>query len=165
MSWKVDWACNGQDYFIDWNWSYLFMIYLNLQPYKFADYLTHRDCLNDDKLRHEVDLCYDTLLREIEDPSPGGGDPYSTVYLACTWVRRYMGMKYQKSLWSVWGPFYWHWLTSIPAWISSHILNKVWDEITYPLSNFITFTVEVWEGLSNFIPHFIMDVITSPCWD
>ena len=26
-------------------------------------------------------------------------------------------------------------------------------------------TVEVWECISNFIPHFIMDMITYPCWD
>ena len=26
-------------------------------------------------------------------------------------------------------------------------------------------TVEVWEWISNFIPYFMMDVITYPCWD
>ena len=35
------------------------------------------------------------------------------------------------------------WLTSIPAWISNHMLNKVWDEITYPYLNFNGATVEV----------------------
>ena len=29
-------------------------------------------------------------------------------------------------------PFYEHWLTLIPAWISNYIHYKVWDEITYP---------------------------------
>ena len=43
--------------------------------------------------------------------------------------------------------------------------NKVWDEITYPFSYFNGATVEVWEWISKFIPHFIMDVITYPCWD
>ena len=43
--------------------------------------------------------------------------------------------------------------------------NKVWDEIIYPLPNFNGATVEVWEWRSNFIPHFIMDVICNPCWD
>ena len=37
--------------------------------------------------------------------------------------------------------------------------NKVWDEITYPFPNFNCSTVEVWEWISNFIPHFIIDVI------
>ena len=26
-------------------------------------------------------------------------------------------------------------------------------------------TVEVWEWISSFVPLFIMDVITYPCWD
>ena len=34
------------------------------------------------------------------------------------------------------GPFYWHGLTSIPAWISDCMQKKVWDEITYLLPNF-----------------------------
>ena len=52
-------------------------------------------------------------------------------------------------------PFYKHGLTLIPAWISDHILSKVWDEIIYPFSNFNDCTVEVGEWISNFIPHFI----------
>ena len=62
-------------------------------------------------------------------------------------------------------PFYYHGLTSIPAWISNHIRYSVWDEITYQLPNFISATVEVWEWISNFIPHLTMHVITFPCWD
>ena len=61
------------------------------------------------------------------------------------------------------GPFYKHGLTSIPVWIRNYKSSKVWDEITYPFPN--GETVEVWERLSNFIPHFIMDVITYPCQD
>ena len=38
--------------------------------------------------------------------------------------------------------------------------SKVWDEIIYPFSNFNGCTVEVWEGISNYIPHFILGVIT-----
>ena len=38
--------------------------------------------------------------------------------------------------------------------------RKVWDEITCPFPNFNSSTVEVWEWISNFIPHIIMDVIT-----
>ena len=47
--------------------------------------------------------------------------------------------------------------------------------ITYPVKcvmkllihsqNFNGCTVEVREWASNFIPYFIMDVITYPCWD
>ena len=45
------------------------------------------------------------------------------------------------------------------------MLGKVWDEITYPFLNFNGAAVEVLEWISNYIPHFIMDVITYPCWD
>ena len=44
---------------------------------------------------------------------------------------------------------------------------KVWDEITYPFPNVngVTgATVEIWEWIRNFIPHFIGQVITYPCW-
>ena len=40
------------------------------------------------------------------------------------------------------------------------MLGKVLDEITYAFPNFNSATVEVWEWISNFIPHFIMDVIS-----
>ena len=53
----------------------------------------------------------------------------------------------------------------IPAWISNHMPSKMWDENIYPFLNFNGCTVEVWEWISNFIPHFIMDMITYPCWD
>ena len=43
--------------------------------------------------------------------------------------------------------------------------SEMWDEFTYPFLNFNSATVEVWEWLGNFIPHFIMDGITYPCWD
>ena len=56
-------------------------------------------------------------------------------------------------------------LTLIPAWITYHMPGKVCDEITYPFPNFNGCTVEVWEWKTNFIPHFIMDLITYPCWD
>ena len=46
-----------------------------------------------------------------------------------------------------------------------HLPSKVWDEITYPLQNLNGEAVEVLEWISNFTPHFIMDVITYPCWD
>ena len=51
-------------------------------------------------------------------------------------------------------------LTLKPVWISNNMFSKVWDEIIYPLPNFKGITVEVWEWINTFIPHFIMDVIT-----
>ena len=36
---------------------------------------------------------------------------------------------------------------------------------TYPFPNFNGYTAEVWEWKNNFIPHFIMDVLTYSCWD
>ena len=56
-------------------------------------------------------------------------------------------------------------VTLIPAWISSYVSSKVWDEITYPFPNFNSCTIEVWEWICNFISHFTGHVITYPCWD
>ena len=39
------------------------------------------------------------------------------------------------------------------------------DEITYPFLNFNGSTVEVYERISNFIPHFAGHVITYPGTD
>ena len=49
--------------------------------------------------------------------------------------------------------------------VSNHMLSKVWPEITYPLTHFNTCTAEVWECISNFIPQFIIVVITHPYWN
>ena len=38
---------------------------------------------------------------------------------------------------------------------TNYIYNKVWDEITHPFSNFNTFTIEVWEWISNLLPYVI----------
>ena len=43
--------------------------------------------------------------------------------------------------------------------------SKVWGEITYHFPNFNGCTAEVWEWMSNFIPHILMDVITYPSSD
>ena len=55
-----------------------------------------------------------------------------------------------------WGPFYWHELTLITAWISNYIHYKMWDDITYlfpkqPLN---------WEWINNFIQHLTRHMIT-----
>ena len=64
-----------------------------------------------------------------------------------------------------WGSFYQHGLTLISAWISNYIHYKVWDGIIYPFRNFNGCTVEVWEWISNFIPHFTRYVNIYPFWD
>ena len=52
----------------------------------------------------------------------------------------------------------WWWLIS--AWISNYIHNKVWTELLIHSQTSTVATVEVWEWISNFIPHFMMNVIT-----
>ena len=42
----------------------------------------------------------------------------------------------------------------LPTWISNYIQYNVWGESTYPFPNFKFGTVEVWEWMSNLIPHF-----------
>ena len=34
------------------------------------------------------------------------------------------------------GTYYWYEFISVLAWISNHMLSKVWDEITYSYANF-----------------------------
>ena len=55
------------------------------------------------------------------------------------------------------------WISFNPSLNICCIHYEVWDEITYPFPNFNGCSVEVWEWISNFIPHLI--VITYPCWD
>ena len=70
-----------------------------------------------------------------------------------------------QALTCCWSPFYKHGLTLIPAWISNYIHYKVWDEFISPFPNFNSVAVEVWEWISNFVPHFTGHVITYLCWD
>ena len=79
-----------------------------------------------------------------------------------------------NSWWILIGGRCWHynpgtplltWFNLNPSWISNHMRGTVWGEITDPFPNFNASTVEVWEWISNFIQHFIMDLITYPCWD
>ena len=58
-----------------------------------------------------------------------------------------------------------HELTLIPALVSNYIHYKMSGEIIHPNSNFNGCTVEAWECMSNFIPHFIGHVITYPLWN
>ena len=49
--------------------------------------------------------------------------------------------------------------------MSNYMGSKLWDEITYPFPNFNGATIGVWEWVSYFISHIIMDVITYSSWD
>ena len=63
------------------------------------------------------------------------------------------------------GPLYEHELTLIRVWINNYLPSNVWDGIIHQFPNFNGCAVEVWEWVSNFILHFIMDVTTHLCWD
>ena len=56
-------------------------------------------------------------------------------------------------------------LNKTQAWISHHMLIKVWDKCTYPFPNFNGATVEAWEWMSNFFSDFTRYLITYPCCD
>ena len=58
-----------------------------------------------------------------------------------------------------------HGLPLIPALMSNHIPSKLWDGIADPFPSFNHATVKVWEWICNSITHFIMELITYPCWD
>ena len=62
-------------------------------------------------------------------------------------------------------PFTDHGFILFPAWVSDYIHYKVRVEVTYSFPNFTGATVEVWECMNYFIPHFTGHVITYPCWD
>ena len=53
------------------------------------------------------------------------------------------------------GPFYWHGLISIPAWMVDNIINCGTPLIIHSQTSWI----------SNFIPHFTRHGIIYPCWE
>ena len=53
--------------------------------------------------------------------------------------------------------------TEETVWIYKYINYNWWEEISYQSPNFNGATVEVWEWISGFTPHFIKYVITFPC--
>ena len=57
-------------------------------------------------------------------------------------------------------PFKWYGVNLIPAWISNYVHYKV--KWIYSFPNFSA-TIKLLEWVSNFIPHFVMDVITYIC--
>ena len=97
-------------------------------------------------------------LRKIFDPANVPVRLFASHFVyACIFV---LGRQLNTS-----GPFYYYGLTLILACIINHMPNKVWGEITYLFPNLSGPTVEVWEWISNFFPHIIMDVITYPFGD
>ena len=61
---------------------------------------------------------------------------------------------FNSSLWPLSPTF-----TLIPVWMNNYTHDKEWDEIIYQFPNFNGGTVEVWEWINNFIPHFTGHVI------
>ena len=59
--------------------------------------------------------------------------------------------------------FYIHGITLILAWIDDYIHWKMWHEIIHPFPNFNGGTVEYWEWISYFTPHFTGHVFMYPC--
>ena len=59
-----------------------------------------------------------------------------------------------------WDLFCLYGLTLMLAWTVNPMSNKVWHEITYPFPNVNNCTVEILEWVNDYIPHFIVDVIT-----
>ena len=58
------------------------------------------------------------------------------------------------------------WFNFNPSMDNNHMPSKMWHDFTYPFPNFNGYTVEVWEGISNSIPHFMLGVIIFfSCWD
>ena len=53
----------------------------------------------------------------------------------------------------------------IPVWINNLMPIEMRYESTYPFLNFNGTSIEVWEWISNFLSHFILNVITHACWD
>ena len=89
----------------------------------------------------------------------------SVIWYAHTVSRPYDGVyniQYKPHPKSVRGPFQYGY-TLIPVWISKHTHSKLRYEITYPSPNFNGCIVDVWEMISKFISHFIMNLIAYPC--
>ena len=85
-----------------------------------------------------------------------------------SWPKEYVTVHFYDSALDIdLGPLLLTWINFIPSmdkWFHLFFF-KVWDEITYPFPNFNSCTVEVWEWISNFKPHFTGHVITYPCWE
>ena len=85
----------------------------------------------------------------------------------CKYVALKLWMCFRERKWSriIWtfvtrDPFRLHELILSPVWIVTSIIN----EIIYPFPNFKGGTVEVWESVSNFTPHFTDMGLFSMLW-
>ena len=115
-----------------------------------------------DNVEYWRSFCY---LWNIHSFNVGGGDIKVQVYTYSFFVKKTHYVCWCPRPICHQGPLLLTWLIFNPAWISNHLPGKGWDEITYPSINCNGCTVEAWELIGNFIPHFIMDVIDYPCWD
>ena len=99
------------------------------------------------------------ILRELDRTSFIEGHlklmPSECSQGSAKWAPGLDGFLYQATLLLTWVYFN-------PALISNHMTGKVCGEITYPFPNFSGCTLEVWECISKFTTHFIMDVTTWP---
>ena len=115
-------------------------------------------------------------------------------YLICVWTQTSircmevcgLNKRFSKQSWSWWfetlscplwrlcndsigsyhpGPFLLTWINFNPRMEVVYTHYKMWDEIIHPFLNVKHATVEVWEWIRNFIPHFTGHGITYPCKD
>ena len=77
--------------------------------------------------------------------------------------RLYQGKSWNYQLWQAPIGLEFRDVASVHGWMYHNSHYKVWHNITYPSPNFNGCTVEVWEWISDFTPHFIGHVITYPC--
>ena len=77
------------------------------------------------------------------------------------------GKTHQKHVQMSWCPFYCYGLTFIPAWISISYIQKScrMKLLINSQTSTVPATAGVWEWINNFIPLFMVAVITYPCWD
>ena len=137
-------------------------IYANHHHYTFSVFQCiymhqHYSCFYEAMMFYGITAKWDfkrfeqAVLQPLLEPAPlcnHGKPKHALLPITCTCII------YQGPL------FYKHGLTLISAWTSYHIHYKLWHEITYPFPNFNGTAVEVWEWVSDFIPHLTGHLIT-----
>ena len=90
---------------------------------------------------------------------PGLSSHLDVNYFRFQFILHYLHQTVSQIL-AIMGPFYWHGLTYIPAWVSNYIYYKVHDWFIHtPNSTAVPLSFGNGKQL---YPHFIMDVITYP---
>ena len=131
------------EFWLRFHWSLFLRVQLTIFQHWFREWLgagqATSHCLNQWVLIYW--RIYAPLdLSELNGMNPGAETRSKLLFLwGYLWF--YKGLKLSPFLTS--GPFYWHGLTLIPAWISNDMHGNVWDKITYPFLNFNDCTVEV----------------------